>query len=60
VLSPLGLLDWARVPVRLASRRPGLDRDVERFQGKHFAVRTTGEHPLQLDGDPARAPRTCS
>lgn len=34
VLSPLGLLDWARVLVRLASRRPGLDRDVERFQGK--------------------------
>ncbi|MGI8535174.1 MAG: diacylglycerol/lipid kinase family protein [Mycobacteriales bacterium] len=37
VLSPLGLLDWARVLVRLASRRPGLDRDVERFQGKHVS-----------------------
>lgn len=53
VLSPRGLLDWARVVVRLASRRRGLDRDVERFQGGHVRVRTTGEHPLQLDGDPA-------
>jgi len=53
VLSPLGLLDWGRVLVRLASHRPGVDRNVERFQGKHVRVRTTGEHPLQLDGDPA-------
>ncbi len=52
VLSPRGLLDWARVVVRLAARRTDLDRDVEHFQGAHVQVRTTGEHPLQIDGDP--------
>jgi len=52
VLSPVRLLDWARVLVRLAARRTHLDRDVEHYQGQHVRVRTTGEHPLQIDGDP--------
>lgn len=52
VLSPLQLRDWARVLVRLASRRRVLDRDIERFQGRSITVRATGPQPLQLDGDP--------
>lgn len=53
VLSPLRLRDWLRVVVRLASRRPGPDPDVERFQGRRVQVRACGAQPLQLDGDPA-------
>ena len=55
VLSPLRLRDWLRVLVRLASRRPGADPDVERFQGRRVQVQACGAHPLQLDGDPAGA-----
>jgi len=52
VLSPLQLRDWARVMVRLASRHRVLDKDIERFQGRSICVRTAGQQPIQLDGDP--------
>lgn len=51
VLAPRGLIDWARVGVRVLARRRGTNARIERYTAKKVNIRTERAHPRQLDGE---------